>query len=118
MGVEREDYAFYGWKLPYKMKDAEGNKIQWDAEPFNQYPAEGDDEGYAIITDGMNGEYAVFGQLLHKVDNENGEGWEMVELSMSKLVRNYDNDLIQRFTDLFIKLPDSPPKVLIFSHYH
>lgn len=31
MGVDRSDYIMYGWKLPYKLKDNEGNEIDiWD----------------------------------------------------------------------------------------
>ena len=31
MGVDRSDYIMYGWKLPYKIKDNEGNEIDlWD----------------------------------------------------------------------------------------
>ena len=27
MGVDRSDYIMYGWKLPYNIKDNNGNKI-------------------------------------------------------------------------------------------
>jgi len=34
MGVDRSDYIMYGWKLPYKLKDNEGNEIDLFDEKF------------------------------------------------------------------------------------
>lgn len=116
MGVNRKDYIIYGWKLPYNMKDKDGNKIDpYDGE-FVKYNDNENEGEITLIEDGMCGEYMVFGYLVkaYGSDTDWYEGWGFAELDTDAIDKAYLETL---FDKLFGHKDDMKPKLFIFSHY-
>lgn len=114
MGVSREDYIVYGWKLPYDFKDSEGNKIDFLDDKYLPYIEWHEGVEYTIISDGMCGDYNVFG-LLVKNCTDNGDGWDFEELN----IEDFDsNKVISKYKELLNNDPEEYPKLFIFSHYY
>lgn len=115
MGVDRTDYIVYGWKLPYKLKTSNGRKIDLWSE--YQSMLEGHkDEKFSIISDGMCGDYNVFGVVLNSGGDE-WEGWDFVDLKF-----NVDDslELKSKYKEIFEMGEDeivSEPHLFIFSHF-
>jgi len=118
MGVDRSDYLVYGWKFPY------------DRCIIDTYYDEGFDEKienqneYVLVTDGMLGEYVVFGKLLSYADGY--DGWEFIDLNdymqkypdISTLYSAFDQYTGSKINEVLVKHNVSPePKTFLFSHF-
>jgi hypothetical protein len=114
MGVDRIDYIVYGWKLPYKIEGKNGKINIWD-DKFLPLIEGRQGEKHFICVDGMCGKYVVFGILIDSSDDY--EGWTFQELNIHTIENNFDNELKNRYIDLFESEPQSNPKLLIFSHF-
>lgn len=114
MGVDRADYIVYGWKMPYELLDKDGNEIDlWDPK-FESSKCGFPGEEFTLVSDGMCGEYNVFGLRLLHLDDE-GEGWDFVNLDV---LQSLDSEKVKsRYTELFGIEPTSEPTLFIFSHY-
>jgi hypothetical protein len=112
MGVDKFEYVIYGWKLPYKMNDQEGNAIDFWDDKFLPYIEGHQGVDHTLISDGMSGKYRAFGLLL--ADGDEHEGMDFIEIDFEEL--NAD-DVKAVFRDVFGFDPPSEPKVLAFSHF-
>jgi hypothetical protein len=115
MGVDKTDYVIVGYKLPYDLKNKEGNKVDWwDDEKWLRYIEGWKDEPMTLILDGMSGEYAVFGRVLASGDYN---GIDFVEIDINTI---NDAEVMQAFYLLFkdILSEFQRPKVFAFSHFH
>lgn len=105
MGVDRQDYIMFGWKLPYDLKNVEGEKI---------YDLDGESGEFTLVSDGMCGEYNVYGYVLND-GADDYDGWDFVELDIKPL----DADKLKTSLEELIGPNDfGEPKLFIFSHFH
>ena len=113
MGVDRSDYIMYGWKLPYEILDNEGNEIDlWD-EKFESVKCGFPGEEFRLISDGMCGEYNVFGLRMLYLDED--DGWDFVNLD---ILQSIDSDKVKsKYVELFGIQPTTEPTLFIFSHF-
>lgn len=51
MGVDRTDYIIYGWKLPYGLKNSDGNEIDFFEDKYLPYVEGHKGIQYTIIVD-------------------------------------------------------------------
>jgi hypothetical protein len=109
MGVYRRDYIVYGWKLPYDLKDSNGDKINiWDDKFLPMIEGHKNEE-FTLITDSMCGGYNVFGLLLNSSDE-----WDFVQLDFSGL----DPEKVKsKYKELFGLSDIEEPKLFIFSNF-
>ena len=117
MGVERTDYIVYGWKLPYDIKLASGKKLDdeiWENEELRSMMEGRPGEKYFLITDGMNGNYAVFGKLISSFEEYEGINFHKICLEDF----NYDSDMLCKYQEIFGEVPSENSSYLIFSHFH
>ncbi len=113
MGVDRNDYLIYGWKLPYKLKNTNGEKIDLWNDKYLPYIEGHKGIKHSLIIDGMSGQYVVFGQKISSADQY--EGWNFINLDLS----NLDSESVKtKFKELFVIELIEEPKLLIFSHYN
>jgi hypothetical protein len=113
MGVDRTDYIVYGWKLPYKLKTSIGDNIDLWSDKFRPMIEGKPGEKFSIISDGMCGDYNVFGIILER-GGDKWEGWDFVELN----IHNFNvDDLKSKYVELFESEPDTNPTLFIFSHF-
>lgn len=113
MGVDRTDFIMYGWKMPYKLYDQSGNQIDLHDEKFESMICGFPDEDFTLVTDGMCGNYNVFGYSL-LIGGDKYEGWEYTEIN----IKSFDNEkLINKYVELFGSQPETEPKLFIFSHF-
>lgn len=116
MGVDRSDYIIVGYKLPYDLKDKNGQKLSdlvWDDE-FTPLTEGWQNEPFRVVVDGMTGNYIAFGKEILNADEP--DGFDFQEISIDDIsfteVSNRANELFVNFDYDFSK-----PKILIFSHY-
>lgn len=113
MGVDRTDFIMYGWKMPYKLYDQNGEKINLHDEKFESMICGFPGEEFTFISDGMCGEYNVFGYSVN-VGGDKYEGWEYTEID----VKTFDDQkLIDKYVELFGNQPATEPRLFIFSHF-
>ena len=111
MGVDRQDYIIYGWKLPYELIDNDGNEIDLHSNEIYQYIT-GNNE-YIMIQDGMCGEYNVFGKLI-ACQNNDWDGWDFMKLN----IENYNaNEAKAKLKEVFNLALEEEPYLFIFSHF-
>lgn len=106
MGITRQDFIVYGWKLAYD------SKLDIFSDKFLPYIEGHPGIKYTLVSDGMCGEYNVFGRL---ISMSNDEGWDFVELEV-KSVDDFSEATKNEYRLLFDMDPPSEPKLLIFSH--
>lgn len=117
MGVDATHYVMIGIRLPYKHFPEEFSESeQYEAMHDNAY---NDDfsEGVSIVTDGMNGKYAVVGRVIEKGVSDHGNGIDMTEI-VGKALRN--PKLIREIREA---LGEYAPETIqlsaiCFTHYH
>jgi hypothetical protein len=115
MGVSRTDYIVYGWKLPYELKDKNGKIDLW-ADKFLPYIEGHKGVDYTLISDGMCGDYNVFGRLL-KHAGDDGDGWGFTNLDLAKIDAE---EVKAKYREVFELDKDeliAEPYLFIFSHY-
>ena len=116
MGVDRTDYIVYGWKLPYKLKTSSGQTIDLWSDKFRPMIEGHMDEKFSIISDGMCGDYNVFGIVLNS-GGDKWEGWDFVDL---KINVDDSSELKSKYKEIFEMNDDeivSEPHLFIFSHF-
>lgn len=114
MGVDRTDYILFGWKLPFQLKDKNGNEIDpWD-EKLMPYIEGHKGVEYSFIVDGMCGDYCAFGKNMGSATDD-GEGWGFTDLDFSSINVEEAKKL---YVELFNLEIVTEPKLFIFSHYH
>lgn len=113
MGVDRTDFIMYGWKMPYKLYNKNGEKINLHDEKFESMICGFPGEEFTFISDGMCGEYNVFGYSVN-IGGDKYEGWGYTEIN----VKTFDDQkLIDKYVELFYAQPATEPKLFIFSHF-
>ena len=114
MGVDRSDYIVYGWKLPYDIKDKDGNVIDIHDDKLLPY-IEGDSKvsPYRIIADGMTGDYVVFGAIISDACDD-WEGWDFVEIRPHMFS---EKGVMDKYRELFNNNPRTYPTNFIFTHF-
>ena len=125
MGVDRTDYVMLGHKANYDFfkhidepeegKDIEGKAYEKYIEPYddNGYQEECN-EGLAVVADGMSGEYAMIGMILHK-SVYNGNGIPLKDFNTNTELEK--TLLAELITEKF-KIKDPEIKLWIFTHWH
>ena len=116
MGVNRDDYVIFGWKLPDNFKTDDGVDFEEAmADDWEMYDRimEDCDEEYEFIRDGMNGEYIVFGKVLAYGEEYEGLGFTVVETD-----NLYIDALKKKVKKVLNYTPDTEPKVIAFTHWH
>lgn len=83
MGVDRTDYIVYGYKLPYELKNENGKIDLWD-DKFLPMIEGHQGEEFTLISDGMSGQYNVFGLRIES-GGDKYEGWDFVNLDFKNL---------------------------------
>jgi len=113
MSVDRTDYIVFGWKLPYEMKDSNGEQINFYDDEKYEPMLDGDpDEPYRLIVDGMMGYYVVFGKVIAEAD----VGWDFIHLN--NLIANL-YEIKEKYRELFnVEGEVVDPYLFIFSHFH
>ena len=109
MGVDRTDYIIYGYKLPYNIKNLLDDKFLPMIEGH-------EGEEFIIVTDGMCGQYNVFGILIES-GGDTYEGWDFVPLDF----KNLDAEKVKsKYREIFELKEDEQidePYLFIFSHF-
>ena len=113
MGVYIDYYLIYGWKLPYDMKDINGNLVRYDNELFTAMIDGEPNQLYSVFLDQMLGKYIVFGKVMLNMSIEDDSCFEDVDLpEMNK------NMLIYKFNKLFGESQlNEEPKLFKFIHF-
>ncbi len=115
MGYCRKDYIVYGYKLPYDLKDDNGNELHlYDDEKYLPYIEGHKGIGYIIILDQMMGKYVVFGEKIHSADQYNGWGFIDIETTITK----HPMEVQDKLKELLNITIDDYPTLFIFSHYN
>lgn len=111
MSVSRTDFIVYGWKLPYKIKNKNGDIDLW-ADKFLPFIEGHKGIEYTLIRDDMSGEYNVFGKLIAHVTDD---GWDFKNLDFTGV----DTEEIKiKYKELFeIDTEPSEPYLFIFSNF-
>lgn len=111
MSIAKTTYVIYGYKLPYKMLDSNGDEIDFWNEKFLPIVEGWKGEPYSMIADGMSGEYRYFGQVLVEIDE-----FESKELDLSTL---NPESIQKRFKELFGNQKESYKlSLFVFNHYY
>ena len=116
MGVSRNDYIVYGWKLPYEMNNSKGEPINFWDDKFLSMVERHQGEEFTIIHDGMCGNYTVFGLMLNRVGDEY-EGWNFVNLHHKSLDAEKVKRKYREVFDCPIDEVITEPYLFIFSHF-
>lgn len=107
MGITRQDYIIYGWKLPYD------SELDIFSDKFLPYVEGHPGMKYTLVSDDMGGDYQVFGRLIKNADDD---GWGFVDLNSNSCDANLE-ETKDEYRLLFEKDPISDPTLFIFTHY-
>lgn len=119
MGVDRTDYIIYGWKLPYDLKNSNDEKIDLWEDKFRSMIEGHKGEEFILISDGMCGKYNVFGLRINHCGDEDGNGWDFINLDFKNLDLN-DEKVKLKYREIFDLEENEPieePYLFIFSHF-
>lgn len=118
MGVDRSDYLVYGWKFPY---DRDVIDVYYDEDLCEKLESQNE---YVFVTDGMMGEYMVFGKLLSYSGDY--EGWEFTDIDETlkevpnklSLYSAFDQYTGSKINEVLLKHNmSSEPSTFLFSHF-
>lgn len=104
MGIDRRDYVGRGWKLPYNRDIILNDKYLPMIEGHRG-------ENFSLISDDMCGTFLFFGEVL-TTSGYGDEGWEFKVLPNGKLS---NEELVDKYVEIFDKAPDNNPQTMIFS---
>lgn len=124
MGFYRTDYIVYGWKLPFEIKDNNGNKIDLWNDKFLPYIEGHPNVNYLLMRDNIAGRYTVFGLKLYKQKDDDGWDFQKLEFNSHPL-STFNNGsyslnslkLKDKFKELFGFDIDIEPELFIFTNY-
>lgn len=93
MGVRNTKYVMYGVEVPFdeylEVSKARGDGAEYD-EYFDKYGLEyNKDAPYGFIDDGMSGQYAIFGAVLDRFDDDYGEQMPSGIIDLKKIFKPY-----------------------------
>jgi hypothetical protein len=112
MGIYRRDYILFGWKLPNKITNENGEYISFWDDKYLPYVEGHPGIEYSIINDQMCGEYTAFGKQI--MSGGDYDGWDFEPITLGEL--NAD-DVKSKYTELFGTNPPSEPILFIFSNF-
>jgi hypothetical protein len=118
MSIDATTYLMFGVKLPYSI--IEEYKVYDNDDKYLPYIEGHKDIKYALIIDGMSGEYVVFGKVLNKLDSNVDDFYIMNEEIVKEKNNDFDfEDYEKIFNILFpnIKLPKYKASLLMFNHF-
>jgi hypothetical protein len=104
MGIDRRDYVVKGWRLPFNKEIIQNDDYLPMIEGHQG-------ERFCIIMDDMCGSFMVFGERLASGGDENS-GWEFELIRDSKI---NNEELVNKYIDIFGKSPDKNPQTFIFT---
>lgn len=104
MGIDRRDYVGRGWKLSYNREVIVNDKHLPMIEGHRG-------EKFSLISDDMCGAFLFFGEVLASGGDEN-EGWDFYVIGNTK---TSNEELVDKYVDVFGKAPESNPQVMIFT---
>ena len=107
MGIDRRDYVARGWKLPYNRDIILNDKYLSMIEGHKG-------ENFSIIVDYMCNKFIFFCELLTTC-GYGDEGWEFKVLPNGKLS---NEELVDKYVEIFDKVPDNNPQTIIFSVFN
>ena len=111
MGVSTNFYTIFGIKHDWQDDFNEAYDEVYD-----------DDDTPFVLSDGMSGEYMVFGKILFDSGDvrwgfEGGDGFKEIDVSkLPEIEREYRAAFINKFPN-FKHLVDQPFKLMILAHY-
>ncbi len=111
MGVTKDFYVVYGWKLPYEIKDRRGIEVNFSQDKIMSCYEGREGEEYSLYLD-EGEEYVVFGI--------NAVGSEFDDDSMFNNIRIYNEskfDLKSKYTELFDNEIERDPTLFCFTQY-
>lgn len=114
MSAYRTDHIVYGWKLPYDIKNSNGESIDLWNDKFLPMIEGHKGEKLTLIRDDMAGEYTVFGIRFKDCNSDEGWDCEILEPCFNGVDAL---GLIIKFRELFDREPEGNPALLIFSHW-
>jgi len=120
MSIDRTDYIIYGWKLPFDIKNENGDVIDLWEDKFLSMIEGHPGEEFTIIRDGMCCKYTVFGLRIDSSDD-----WDFVNLNILqqfdfRSIKNnrYNSDKVKdKYKELFGTDIETEPYLFIFTHY-
>jgi hypothetical protein len=118
MGVARTDYVIYGVNVPF-------NTVSEDEDQYDEWLDEYEDNGYeqeikrgelglTMVSDGMNGDYAIIGFVMAKALQYDG-------LPMTDCYREFkenEKTFIKDAIKIKFGIDSQELKVWAFSHFH
>lgn len=116
MGTEATHYVMAAIKLedPHVVWDNEELRAKMDPHEDNGYRDEVTEiDGITVVSDGMNGQYIMIGQVLAKGVAEHGDGLDLTECECKPSQRRKLAKLIQEKFGI-----TGDVKVWAFTHYH
>lgn len=126
MGVHNIKFIMYGVEVSYNeymqvAKDDDGNYDEFD-EKYDLAWDKDDKMPYGFIADGMGGQYAVFGTVLARYDEDYGEQMPTGVIELNKIFKDYKLTAkrksevkrgVEKILGREVKL-----KKLLVNHYH
>ena len=109
MSVDRTDYVIYGWKLPYKLVDDDGNNVDINSDKIEPY-INVQSDGYILIQDWMGSSYTVFGKLILQSDSY---GFEFKDLNSES---NDIHEAQDKLKEILNITSERYPSLFIFTH--
>lgn len=124
MGVSKENFVIFGYKGPYEkficQEDVDGedtSDLEYVLNVPSQYEAKQDE--LFILSDGMSGQYSIFGLLVKRFGDERfyyDEDLD-IEVSISEL-QELEKKLKEKMSRLNVDFSNLPePKLIGISHY-
>lgn len=124
MGVSKENFVIFGYKGPYQkfvcQEDVEGedtSDLEYVLNVPSQYETKQDE--LFILSDGMSGQYSIFGLLVKRFGDERFYYDEdlNIEVSISEL-QELEKKLKEKMSRLNVDFSNlSEPKLICISHY-
>ncbi len=112
MGIYRQDYILFGWKLSNKITNDKNEVIDFFEDKYLPYIEGHKGIDYYIINDQMCGKYTAFGKRI-MCSNVN-EGWNFETIVSEGL---NSEEVINKYIELFGTNPTTKPVLFIFSNF-
>lgn len=116
MGTEAAHYVMFGINVPYDVVRDRANLEQYEDNAY--VPEVTAVSGLTLVSDGMNGRYAVFGEVIEKAIDE---GLDLIEIDMDRpdMDRLGTVEFGKKLASILgISNWTEPAKIIIFTHWH